>query len=350
MIFNWKNGSLKPNSLIKDALNVINNELSRTVVVVDDNQRLLGTITDGDIRRGLMTDLSLNSPLTKIMNRNPITANFKISRKEALEIIEQHNLLALPLMDNEIIVGIELKQMHTDSPILENPVFLMAGGFGKRLHPLTNECPKPMLKICEKPLLEILLESFTRLGFKNFYISTHFMPDMITEYFGNGSKWNVNISYIHELEPLGTGGALGLLPKDIARLPLIVSNGDVLTNINFLRILEFHNKAKADVTMCVRDYEYQVPFGVVNGDGNKIISMVEKPIHQFFVNAGIYILNPSVIDSVSSNTRIDMPKVIENQIIKNKNVMMFPICEYWLDIGHLDDYNRAQIDFKNLVF
>ena len=173
---------------------------------------------------------------------------------------------------------------------------------------------------------------------------------MIRSYFGDGSKWNVKITYVHEEIPLGTGGALGLLPDSAPKLPLILINGDVLTNVDFERVLEFHNKHNSAATMCVRDYEYQVPFGVINGDGNKIISMVEKPIQRFFVNAGIYVVSPEVWRSVEQNSRIDMPSLLEQFIAKNSNVLMFPIHEYWLDIGRIEDYNRAQVDIRNLEF
>ena len=226
----------------------------------------------------------------------------------------------------------------------------MAGGFGTRLRPLTESCPKPMLKLGDKPILELIMLRFIHAGFHRFYISTHYLPEMIREYFGDGSKWNVNIRYVHEETPLGTGGALGLLPEDLPALPLILINGDVLTNVDFERVLEFHNKHNAAATMCVRDYEYQVPFGVINGEGNKIISMVEKPVQRFFVNAGIYVISPQIWRSVTQNNRIDMPTLLEQFISRQANVMMFPIHEYWLDIGRVEDYHRAQTDILSLDF
>jgi NDP-sugar pyrophosphorylase family protein len=225
----------------------------------------------------------------------------------------------------------------------------MAGGFGTRLRPLTDNCPKPMLKVGDKPILEILVRSFIKAGFVNFYISTHFMPEQIHEYFGNGSGLGVNIVYVHEDSPLGTGGALGLLPDDLPKnLPLIMINGDVLTTVDFKRLLTFHNENQADATMCVREYDYQVPYGVINGEGNKITSMVEKPIQRFFVNAGIYIVSPKVIQSVPANHKIDMPTLLEQHMQKTDNILMFPIHEYWLDIGRMDDFKRAQMDIYTL--
>ncbi|HFQ5125086.1 TPA: sugar phosphate nucleotidyltransferase, partial [Vibrio vulnificus] len=172
---------------------------------------------------------------------------------------------------------------------------------------------------------------------------------LIHAHFGDGSEFGVNIMYVHEESPLGTGGALGLLPNDLPKdLPLIMMNGDVLTKVDFQRLLDFHVSHDADATMCVREYDYQIPYGVINGEGNKITSMVEKPIQRFFVNAGIYVVSPRVIQSVPENHRIDMPTLLEQHMQERNNVLMFPIHEYWLDIGRMDDFNRAQADIHTL--
>lgn len=350
MSYNWKNILLKPDQPIRDALELIDRESLRIALVVDEQLHLLGVITDGDVRRGLLKNLTLFSPVKDIMNTNPLTAKLGTGRKELVKFMEQEQLLAVPLLKNGVVAGLETLQRVGAFAKYQNPVFLMAGGFGTRLKPLTDNCPKPLLKVGDKPILEILLRSFIKVGFVNFYISTHYLPEMIREYFGDGSKWNVNITYVHEEIPLGTGGALGLLPAEMPDLPLIMINGDVLTNVDFERVLEFHNKHNAAATMCVRDYEYQVPFGVVNGDGNKIISMVEKPVQRFFVNAGIYVVSPRVRHSVLQNKRIDMPTLLEQFIAFKEEVMMFPIHEYWLDIGRVEDYQRAQSDILNMEF
>jgi len=224
----------------------------------------------------------------------------------------------------------------------------MAGGFGKRLRPLTENCPKPMLKLGGKPVLEILLTKFIASGFKNFYISTHYLPEVIQDYFGDGSAWNVKITYVHEMSPLGTGGALGLLPDNIPDLPLVLINGDVLTNLDFEKVLQFHNKNKAAATMCVKNHEYQVPFGVINIDDNKVVSMIEKPTHRFMINAGVYIVGQNIIRAVEKNIPIDMPALLERHIAIGEDVLTFPIHEYWLDIGRLDDYARAQSDILTI--
>jgi dTDP-glucose pyrophosphorylase len=350
MSYDWKEILVKPEQPILEALQKIDTGSLRTALVVDDEYHLLGVVTDGDIRRGLLKNLSLSSPISSVMNTSPLTAKLGTARKELVKYMEEKQLLAIPLLDDDRVAGLETLQRMGKQAKYQNPIFLMAGGFGTRLKPLTDNCPKPLLKIGDKPILEILLNSFIKAGFENFYISTHYLPEMIRDYFGDGSKWKIKITYVHEEMPLGTGGALGLLPDSAPKLPLILINGDVLTNVDFERVLEFHNKNNSAATMCVRDYEYQVPFGVINGDGNKIISMVEKPIQRFFVNAGIYVVSPEVWCSVEQNSRIDMPSLLEQFIAKNSNVLMFPIHEYWLDIGRIEDYNRAQVDIRNLEF
>lgn len=348
MSTSWKNTAIAPDSSIRDALLLLDKEALRIALVVDATDNLLGVLTDGDIRRGLLRNCTLQSPVTEVMNAKPLTADAGTPRRELVKLMTRKKLLSIPLIKAGKVVGLETLQTAEDAILYDNPVFLMAGGFGSRLKPLTDACPKPMLKVGDKPILEIALNSFIRAGFHNFYISLHYMPEQIQAYFGDGSRWNVSITYIYEQEPLGTGGALGLLPDSVPDLPLILMNGDLLTTIDFEQLLQFHNKQHADATMCVRDYEYQIPFGVINGEGNKVTGMVEKPIQRLFVNAGIYVVSPAVRKQVKANQRIDMPTLLEQNIDSNKNVLMFPIHEYWLDIGRMDDYQRAQIDVINL--
>jgi dTDP-glucose pyrophosphorylase len=348
MSYNWKNVLIKPDQPIRDALAVIDSEALRIALVVNSDLCLVGVVTDGDIRRGLLKSLTLLDAVELIMNKSPLTITQNTHRKDAVKLMQSKGILAIPIVSEMKVVGLETLQKMGEQQSKLNPVFLMAGGFGTRLKPLTDNCPKPMLKVGEKPILEIMLNSFIKSGFVNFYISTHYIPDMIREHFGDGTKWNVKITYVHEEIPLGTGGALGLLPADIPDLPLILINGDILTNVDFERVLEFHNKHQAAATMCVRDYEYQVPFGVVNGSGHKIVSMVEKPVQRFFVNAGIYVVSSEIRQSVEKNIRIDMPTLLEQFIEKQYEVLMFPVHEYWLDIGRMDDFKRAQDDIYAL--
>jgi dTDP-glucose pyrophosphorylase len=340
----WKDVALAPKQSIRDALEIINLHALQVALVVDDNDQLQGVVTDGDIRRALLNNLTLDQSVALVMNRNPITATFDTPKQKLIRLMEQKSILAIPLIKSGKVAGLQTLKQALNQPYYDNPVLIMAGGFGTRLRPLTDNCPKPMLKVGNKPLLEMTILNFAKAGFVNFYISTHFMPEQIKDYFGDGSRLNVNITYIHEDEPLGTGGALGLLPDDIPALPLIMMNGDVLTKVDFQRLLDFHNENEAHATMCVREYEYQIPYGVINGKGNAVVSMEEKPTQRFFVNAGIYVVSPEIIKQVSVNQVIDMPTLLDNKIQTGGKVLMFPLHEYWLDIGRLDDFNRAQAD------
>jgi dTDP-glucose pyrophosphorylase len=346
----WYKVQMSPGTTIRSALENINNEALRIALVVDHDQRLLGVVTDGDIRRGLLNGYGLEGTVESIMNRHPVTAPVDADRGFLVNKMNQLDLLSIPIIDDGKLVGLEtLHNALVKEPVKENPVFIMAGGFGTRLRPLTDNCPKPMLKVGDKPILETVIRSFIKAGFINFYISTHFMPEDIRNYFGDGHTLGINITYVHEDEPLGTGGALGLLPKDLpSGLPLIMINGDVLTKVDFSRLLDFHVEKNADATMCVCEHSYQIPYGVISSKGNKIVSMLEKPIQQFFINAGIYVVSPRVIQSVPHNHCIDMPTLLEQHIEERDNVFMFPIYEYWLDIGRLDDFERAQQDYFSL--
>lgn len=341
----WRNALVTPDVSLEQAIGVLDKAALRIALVVDEAGTLLGTLTDGDVRRALLKHLPLDAPVNKVMNPNPKTAEQGWTESRILALMEQYEVLQLPLVDSERkVVGLANLHDLLNKHRHDNPVFLMAGGFGTRLRPLTNDCPKPMLKVGDKPILEQILLNFVDAGFHRFYISTHYMPEVIREHFGNGEKWGVSIQYVYEDEPLGTGGALGLLPHDEIDLPLFMMNGDLLTSLNIHSFLEFHENHGSVATMCVREYEHQVPYGVITSDGTQIKSMVEKPIQKFFVNAGIYLLNPELVKSVGPDTRIDMPTLLEQQIDADKPVNMFPIHEYWLDIGRMDDFHKAQLD------
>lgn len=345
----WEKVVLSTTHTVRDALTVINAAALRICLVVDDKRHLLGVVTDGDIRRAILSNMALTQSVTEVMNKTPITVSAKLSRAQLLETMRSYSILSLPVLNESgQLIGLETWERATSQPTYDNPVLIMAGGFGTRLKPLTDACPKPMLKVGDKPILETLLNQFIKAGFKNIYISTHYMPEHITDYFGDGSAWGANIKYIHEKNPLGTGGALGLLPAELPKLPLIMMNGDVLTTVDFNSLLDFHIQNGSDATMCVREYSYQIPYGVITGEGNNITSMVEKPVHHFFVNAGIYVINPYIVQSVTKGERVDMPTLLEIHMQANKRISMFPLHEYWLDIGRMEDFNRAQSDIATL--
>jgi dTDP-glucose pyrophosphorylase len=346
---NWKNIIISKSATMNDAIQVLNKESFRIAMVVNDKNSLVGTVTDGDIRRALISHLSMDSPVSEFMFTKPTVAFEEDSKDMILAQMKEMDLLQIPILDkNNKVVGIETLHHLLQNIKFDNPVVLMAGGFGKRLKPLTDNIPKPLIKVGTKPILQGILEQFIDAGFYNFFISTHYKSEMVREFFGDGSNWNVNIKYIHEDKPLGTAGGLGLLPKNIRDLPILIMNGDLLTKVDFKELLNFHLKNGGDATMCVREYDFQVPYGVVKSKDHQIIAIEEKPKHTFFVNAGIYVLDKSMIKGLNGDKYVDMPNLIEKKINSNGQVNMFPIHEYWLDIGHINHLDQAQQDYNNL--
>ena len=346
---NWKNALAGPHTSLEKAIEVLDKGALRIVLVVDEDKLLLGTVTDGDLRRALLNHLPLTTKISEVMCAKPIVARIDWDKKHVLSVMEKKQLLQLPIV-NDVgqLIGLDTLYSLLNQTRLGNPVFLMAGGFGTRLHPLTENCPKPLLKIGTKPILALILESFIKSGFHKFYISTHYLPEMIQDYFGDGSNWGVSITYIYEEAPLGTGGALGLLPHNEINLPMLMMNGDVLTTLDYRGLLDFHNEQTNIASMCVRKYEHQVPYGVVESSGSKITSMVEKPVLNYFINAGIYVLSPELVKSVKAQTKVDMPTLLEQKIKQGNDVTVFPLHEYWLDIGRPPDYERANIEFGKI--
>jgi dTDP-glucose pyrophosphorylase len=332
---------------MKDAISNLEKGMNRISIIVDDEGKLVGTITDGDIRRAILANLSMETLVTKFMNKNPIYIDPNFEKEYLIKLMGEKDIFQIPVVDkNKKILGLETLHNLLEQKKLDNPVFIMAGGFGKRLNPLTNKLPKPLLKIGSKPILERIILKFIDGGFRKFYISTHYMADKIENYFKDGSEWGVSIKYIHEEKPLGTGGALGLLPKSEIKKPLIMMNGDLLSEVNFQELLRYHNEKKADVTMGISQYEFQIPYGVVLRDKDKFLKIDEKPSHKFFINAGIYVVEPSVVKNQKADSYLDMPALL-NHINKNKfKVNVFPIHEYWLDVGHQKDLIKAQEDLK----
>jgi NDP-sugar pyrophosphorylase family protein len=221
----------------------------------------------------------------------------------------------------------------------------MAGGFGKRLLPLTQNTPKPMLPIGEQPLMERMIGQLRDAGIHRVNVTTHFEPEKIRDYFGDGERFGVNLNYVSEERPLGTAGALRLI--ETKKEPLLIINGDILTRVDFRAMLDFHREHQADLTVGVREYDFQVPYGVIETEGARVTGVNEKPVYKFFVNAGIYLLQPALDEFIPKDERFDMTDLIEKLIAAGRTVASFPIMEYWLDIGRLADYERAQEDVKN---
>jgi dTDP-glucose pyrophosphorylase len=338
---------LSPYDTVHQALVVLQQSSMRLVIVGDVQGKLLGVVSDGDIRRAILNSIPLDSPLSKIMNLNPIKVTKGASKETILKLFREKRITRIPVVDSEDRV-VEILSVETVFNIENhhNPVVLMAGGLGSRLSPLTDECPKPLLKIGGKPILETILTNCIEQGFSNFYFSVNYLADQIKDYFQDGAKWGVKIQYLEEKKRLGTAGSLKLFNND-ENLPLIVMNGDLLTKVDFCSLLDYHNHTNALGTMCVKQYDFQIPYGVVKENQGKIVSLEEKPVQSLLVNAGIYALSPEILKYVPDDEYFDMTQLFSSLIQKEQKTVVFPIHEYWLDIGKMQDFEQAELEFKD---
>ncbi len=335
---------------VRDAMKVLNSSGLQILLAVNNQNKLVGTLTDGDIRRGLLKGLSLEEPINSFMNRN---FRFKFENQTQQEITKymlEKKIMRMPVLNSskEVVDLILIEEIEKEQ-YKSQPVLIMAGGQGKRLRPFTENCPKPMLKIKNKPILEIVLENCISHGFHEFYISVNYLKEEIINYFDDGKKWNIKIHYLIEDKPLGTAGALYLLQKKINQ-PMLVINGDVLTKLNLKKFLDFHFEQQADASIAVREQKLQLQYGVVKNDGFNFIGIEEKPILKNFINTGIYIINPSIIDEIIENEYLDMPNLLMNSKINGNKICIYPLHEYWIDIGIPETLNKAnkEIHDENL--
>jgi len=338
---------LDKDATVREALTVIKNGAIKIALVMED-KKLLGVITDGDIREGLLAGLELSDTITNIYNQNPIVCYEDNSKQEIIEKALSKKIQQVPILNskNEVI-GIEEIDDLIKPTLKTNKVVLMVGGLGTRLRPLTEDTPKPMLKVGDKPILETIVLNFKKYGFTNFIMCVNYKSHIIENYFGDGSEFGINIEYIYEKERMGTAGALSLLSK-IPQEPFFVMNGDLLTNINFEHLLNHHIDSGAISTMCLRKYEYDIPYGVVSIDNHKnIVSIDEKPKYNYFVNAGIYMVNPEILEYIPKGEFFDMPSLFEFLVKDGKICSSYTIKEYWLDIGRLSDYEKANHEYSN---
>lgn len=341
----WKSVLIAPDTPAIDAVRLIDTTHLQIAMVVDETGRLLGTVTDGDVRRAILTGKALTTPVSEIMFRKPTTISPEADREAQLALMQAKVLRQIPMVDDAgRVVGLVSMIDLLSRQELPNAVVLMAGGRGQRLRPLTDLCPKPLLRIGDKPILEIILENFVAQGFRNFFISINYLADQVVEHFGDGSRYGVKISYLRENDPLGTAGALTLLPE-VLDLPFLVMNGDLLTKVNFANLLDFHAAQNAQATMCVRPYTSQIPYGVVHVENNTLVRIEEKPTQTVFVNAGIYALSPSALSRIPKDQPYDMPMLFEALMAEGQRTMAFPVREYWIDIGRVGDYEKAQSDY-----
>lgn len=342
-----------PAATIRDGIAQM--EMNRTgiVLVVDQDQRLVGTVTDGDVRRAVLADISLTQPIMLLLGQKkdsiyaqPITAPVGSDNPTLLRIIQQHSIIQLPLVDAEqrVVALVSLEELI---PEQEHPpqAVIMAGGAGTRLRPLTDDTPKPMLPVGDRPLLEIIVEQLRDAGINQVNIAVHHKSEQITGHFGDGKGFGVDISYVTEDRPLGTAGAIGLMgaPQET----LLIIYGDIFTQVDFRAMLAYHREQKADLTVAVQQYDLQVPYGVVECNGPTVERLTEKPQFRFLVNAGIYLLEPNVHSSIPNGEPSDMTDIIERLLEAGRPVVAFPIHEGWIDIGQQDHYRQAHEFAKN---
>ena len=341
---------LKPTSTIKEALQIIDAGALKFALVIKEGDFLLGTITDGDIRRALLSGKSLECCIEDIYFRTPTVVNINRTKEEIINICTSKKIYQIPVVDDEYrVVSIKVLDEILKPKQYKNKVILMVGGLGTRLRPLTETTPKPMLPVGGKPILQTIVEKFASYGFVNIVMCIGYKSEIIQDFFEDGSRFGVHIEYIVEDKRMGTAGALSLLSEERKpKEPFFVMNGDLLTNVNFESMLEFHLQNEAKATMCVREYDFQVPYGVVKIEDGQIKAIDEKPLHKFFVSAGIYMLNASTIEMIPENEFYDMPTLFEEMIKREEKTISFPIREYWLDIGRMDEYEKANREYHEV--
>lgn len=343
----WRDAILPVDATIQEAISNLDQVGIKIIMVVDEAKELLGTISDGDIRRGLLKGLHLDSPITEVIHRNAFVVPPEMGREMVMQLMMANKIQQIPAVDeHRHVVGLHLWDEIAVPPVRPNLLVIMAGGMGKRLRPHTENCPKPLLPVAGKPMLEHIIEHAKLEGFSRFVVAVHYLGHMIEEYFGDGSRLGVKICYLREESPLGTAGALSLLdprPKDA----FVVTNGDVITDIRYGELLDFHVRHNATATMAVRVHEWQHPFGVVQTQGVEIVGFEEKPVARTHINAGVYAIEPAALDELSVDARCDMPTLFERLQEKSKRTVAYPMHEPWLDVGRPDDLERARSNLSS---
>lgn len=341
----WRQAILTNNSTIEAVIRNLDKVAIKIVLVINEEGTLEGTISDGDIRRGLLRGLDINSSIESIVYRNPIVVSPDMGREIVRQLMVVNKIQQIPVVDeHKNVVGLHLWDEITISPSRNNLMVIMAGGKGTRLRPHTEDCPKPMLRVSGKPMLELIIERAKLEGFSQFVLAIHYLGYVVENYFGNGERLQVQIDYLREQSPLGTAGALGLLTTTL-EAPIVVTNGDVLTDIHYGELLDFHIRHNATATMAVRVHEWHHPYGVVQTKGIDVIGFEEKPVYRSHINAGVYVLNPEVLSYLDAGSHCDMPTLFERLQAKANRTVAYPMHEPWLDVGRPDDliYANAEI-------
>jgi dTDP-glucose pyrophosphorylase len=338
----WRGAILPANSTIQQVICNLDKVAIKIVLVVNEANQLEGTISDGDIRRGLLKGLDLNSSISSVIHRNALVVPPDMSRETVRQLMVANKIQQIPVVNEErCVVGLHLWDEISTPHERPNQMVIMAGGMGTRLRPHTVNCPKPLLPVAGRPMLEHIIERAKLEGFSRFVLAIHYLGHMIEEYFGNGGRLNVSIDYLREQSPLGTAGALGLL-NPAPDAPFVVTNGDVLTDIRYGELVDFHSRYAATATMAVRVHEWQHPFGVVQTQGVDIIGFEEKPIHRSHINAGVYVLEPEVLDLLQPNQACDMPTLFSRLQERSSRTIAYPMHEPWLDVGRDVDLKLAR--------
>lgn len=348
MMTDLKKMTVSAEASLRRVMEVIDSGARQIALVTDDSGVLVATVTDGDVRRGLLKGLGMDAPVSEVMHRNPTTLLKGASAASAQRLMRERGLGHIPVVDPEgKLVALALRDGLTGVEPRATRVVLMAGGLGMRLRPLTETVPKPMIPVGDKPLLERIVTRFQDQGFSRFTLSLNYLGHVIRDHFGDGSSLGVQIDYVEETRRMGTGGALSLMdtrPDD----PFVVMNGDILTTTSFGAMMDFHGETGSAVTICAREFNMQVPYGVLNTDGTTLVSMEEKPVHKHLVNAGIYALSPLVFDHIKEGEPLDMPDLIDRVKDAGHKVSVFPVREYWMDIGRLEDLDRARSEYETV--
>jgi dTDP-glucose pyrophosphorylase/CBS domain-containing protein len=350
---NWRKTLIHETATLIDTFDVIERAGLQIAMVVDEQDRLLGIVTDGDLRRNILSMVdknltNLHVPVRDVMNRNPTVVRPSDDRQQVLSQMRARKIHQIPVVaDDGRVVGLMTLDALLDVVAQPNLVVLMAGGFGTRLRPLTEDCPKPMLKVGNRPILETIIQQFLDYGFYRFAISVHFMPDVIKKHFGDGRRMGAEITYIEETKPMGTAGALALLPN-LPQEPFFVMNGDLLTTLNFSNLLQFHQNNGSPMTLCVREHAMSVPYGVAEVGGNHLIELVEKPTYRKLINAGIYVCDPAILTRFDKDRPVTMVDVAQGLLQEGRAPSVFTIQEYWVDIGQHADFVQAGLDYDQI--
>lgn len=337
----WQRAILPESSTIGQAIGNLDQVAVKIVLIVNASGVLQGTISDGDIRRGLLKGLGLGSPITNVIHRNAFVVSPDMSRDIVMKLMEANKIQQVPVVDeHHRVVGLHLWDEIISTPTRPNLMVIMAGGKGTRLRPYTENCPKPLVELAGKPMLEHIIERAKLQGFGRFLLAIHYLGEMIEDHFGNGERLNIQIDYLREQSPLGTAGALSLL-KPWPAEPFVVTNGDLITEIQYGEMLDFHGRQDAVATMAVRLHEWHHPFGVVETKGIEIIGFEEKPVARSHINAGVYVLSPNALSVLGEDEHCDMPTLFERLQAIAKRTVAYPMHEPWLDVGRPDDLKHA---------